>query len=111
MTSYVLLMRGNWSEMPQLSPEEMQQQLQQFQAWTGSLVAAGKFKGAGQLKPGGVTVRNKDGSITTDGPFAETKESIGGYFLIEAADLDDAAAVAKDCPILAYGGFVDIREE
>lgn len=72
---------------------------------------AGSLRGGAALYPAGTAtaVRGDDsgGRLVTDGPFAETKEAIGGYFLIEAADLDEALAVAKDVPI--GSGGVEVR--
>jgi hypothetical protein len=66
--------------------------------------------GGDPLKGGGTTLRMRGGELVVDGPYAETKESVGGYFLIQAADLAEASDVARGCPILTYGGVVELRE-
>ena len=68
--------------------------------------------GGAQLQPAttATTVRVSDGStLTTDGPFAETKEALGGYYLLEAADLDDAIDVAARIPAARLGGAIEVR--
>ena len=57
----------------------------------------------------GKVVSGVDGSLVVDGPFAESKEAIGGYFLITVVDLDEAVAIARRCPGLKYGAAVEIR--
>ena len=57
----------------------------------------------------GKVVSGADGRLVVDGPFAESKEAIGGYFLIAVADFDEAVAIAKQCPGLKYGAAVEIR--
>jgi len=57
----------------------------------------------------GKIVSGKNGRVVADGPFAESKEAIGGYFLLQVNSLDEAVAIAKDCPGLAYGAVVEVR--
>ena len=57
----------------------------------------------------GKIVSGKNGRIVADGPFAESKEAIGGYFLLQVDDLDEAVEIAKDCPVLEYGSTVEVR--
>jgi hypothetical protein len=78
---------------------------------TADLRAAGKYEGGERLRPtsSATTVRKEDGrTLLSDGPFAETKEQLGGYFLIEAPDLDEALAWAKRCPGAATGS-IEVR--
>jgi hypothetical protein len=105
---YALLIHSNdeqWEERP---PEEQR-------AITGEYMAIselpGVFGGA-QLEPGTATttVRVADGrTLTTDGPFAETKEALGGFYLFEAPNLDDAIEVASRIPAARFGGAVEVR--
>ena len=81
-------------------------------AYVADLVGKGKVRGGGPLQPAdrAVSVRKRGGEVTAlDGPYTETKEVIGGYFLIEADSMDEAVELAKDCPGAAYGG-VGVRE-
>jgi len=80
--------------------------------FAGELAAQGKIRGGAPLHPEGEGVRvRREGrkAVVADGPFAETKEVIGGFFLIDAAGLDEAVEIAKRCPHLA-NGFVEVRQ-
>ncbi len=83
----------------------------EFGAFTQGIVQSGNFKSADRLKPvaTATTVRVREGrTLTTDGPFAETREQLGGYYLIEAKDLDEAIAIAAKVPSARYGS-VEVR--
>ncbi len=107
MPDFMLLFRGG--EAKEKSPEEIQQLVQKYISWVKDLRAAGKFKAGDELRPTGRVVSSNQGKLT-DGPFIETKDAIGGYFLIEAADYSEATAIAKSSPNLANGGWVEIRQ-
>ena len=105
---YLLLFRGDeWYN--QLSPEELQQAISQFKAWFDRLTEEGKLKAAQPLVREGKIVSGKQGRVVADGPFAESKEAIGGYFLLAANSLDEAIAVAKSFPSLEYGTQIEVR--
>lgn len=91
MTQYMLAVHHG--DEVQISPEEMQQSIKDCDALNNELQAAGAWVFAGGLHPASTAtvVRVKDGTVlTTDGPFTETKEQLGGFWIIEAADLDAA---------------------
>jgi hypothetical protein len=105
---YLLLFRGNgWDHS--LSPGELQHAMEGFLDWFGRLNATGILKAAQPLMDEGRTVSGKHGRIVADGPFAESKEAVGGYFLITAASLDEAVAIAQQCPLLELGSAVEVR--
>src|SRR5229473_1871134 len=105
---YMLLFRGNdWYKG--LSPEEMQKISGQWMAWFERLTAQGKAVAGNPLEKEGKIVSGKNGRVVADGPFAESKEAIGGYFLLAVNSLDEAVAVAKTCPSLEYGTQVEVR--
>ncbi len=105
---YLLLFRGSqWDKG--LSPEDLQKVLGQFMGWFEKLSQEGKLKAGQPLEREGKIVSGKNGRIVADGPFAESKETIGGYFLLQVADMDEAVAIAKACPTLAYGTIVEVR--
>ena len=107
-SEYMLLFRGNdWHKG--LSPEEMQEVASQWMAWFNRLTAQGKAKAGNPLEREGKIVSGKNGRVVADGPFAESKEAIGGYFLLQVKSLDEAVAIAKECPGLAYGAVVEVR--
>ena len=107
-TGYLLLFRGtNWHR--DLSPEEIQTVMNQWKGWFDRLTEQGKAKAGQPLMNEGKIVSGKNGRVVADGPFAESKEAIGGYFLLQVNSLDEAVAIAKDCPGLAYGATVEVR--
>jgi hypothetical protein len=84
---------------------------QEFGAFTQSIVKTGHLRGGNQLDTisKATTVRIRDGKrVITDGPFAETKEQLGGYYLIEAKDLDEAIGIAARIPSIGWGS-VEVR--
>ncbi|HUB66534.1 MAG TPA: YciI family protein [Candidatus Methylacidiphilales bacterium] len=105
---YLLLFRGaEW--YTNASPEEIQAAVAKFKAWFESLNAKGIVRGAQPLVREGKIVSGKNGSIVADGPFAESKETIGGYFLLAVESLEEAVAVAKASPALEYGTQIEVR--
>ena len=107
-TEYLLLFRGHdWDEG--LSSEELQHVMSRVLAWCDGLKQQGKVKAGQPLGNEGRTVSGRKGGTVADGPFAESKEAVGGYLLLEAADLDEATAIAKACPTLEYGISIEVR--
>ena len=104
----MLLFHGG-SDAAQLSPEEYQQQMQKWFAWVGELQSKGIYVGGEALMPTPGKIVSK-GEVVTDGPFAESKELVGGYFIVKAEDIDTAAEIAKSCPDLRYNGKVEVRD-
>ncbi|HXT11186.1 MAG TPA: YciI family protein [Candidatus Angelobacter sp.] len=104
---YMLIFRGtDWYKG--LSHEEMQQVGDKWMAWFKGLMASGKAVAGNPLeREGKIVGKNR---VVSDGPFAESKESIGGYFLLNVETMDDAVAIAKDCPGLPYGIRVEVRQ-
>jgi len=106
MSEFIYVYRGGNRE--KLSPEQMQQVMQKWMAWMQGLAQKGHLKDRGHpLEPEGSVV-GASGKTVTDGPYAE-KDLVGGYSLVEARDLAEAAALAKGCPILERGGLVEVR--
>jgi hypothetical protein len=105
---YMLIFRGNdWHKG--LSPEEMQQVSDQWMAWFKRLTDQGTALAGNPLKGEGAIVSGRNGRVVADGPFAESKEAIGGYFLLRVNTLDEAVAIARECPGLAYGVRIEVR--
>ena len=106
MSEFVFLYRGG--ERSQ-SPEQSEKQMQKWVAWMKELGEKGHIKDRGQpLEPTGKVVRGKQ-KIVTDGPYPESKDLVGGYTLIEATDLAQAAELSKGCPIFDFDGLVEVR--
>lgn len=106
MSEFVFLYRGGETGR---SPERAQQMMQKWMAWFKELADNGHVKDRGQpLERAGKLVNGK-GKAVTDGPFAEAKDVVGGYTLILAKDLNEAAELSKGCPILEVDGQVEVR--
>src|SRR6476646_12188064 len=104
---YMLLFRG--SDLRKgLSLEELQKVTDNWMAWFKRLTEEGKAVAGNPLEREGKIVSGKD-RIVSDGPFAESKEAIGGYFLLDVASFDDAVAIAQECPGLPHGVQVEVR--
>jgi hypothetical protein len=104
---YLLLFRGPaWYNG--LSPEELQKIMSQSKAWFDRLIARGKVKGGQPLLREGAVVSGRNGTVI-DGPFAESKEAIGGYLLLQADSVEEAVAIARSSPSLAYGTTIEVR--
>jgi len=107
-SEYILLFRGNdWHKS--LSPEEMEKVAGQWMAWFNRLTEQGKAIAGKPLKGEGKIVSGRNGRVVADGPFAESKEAIGGYFLLQVNGPDEAVSIAQECPGLAYGAVVEVR--
>ena len=106
MSQYLFLYRG--AQRP-TSPAESQANMQKWMSWFQDLGKQGAIKDPGQpLEPTGKIVSGKKKTVT-DGPFAEAKDLIGGYTIVEAKDIAEAAEISKGCPIFERDGFVEIR--
>ncbi len=108
---YLLLIYHSEADWAKRAVAEQEPIYGEYRQLREQLSEKGKYLGGSQLKPTGMatTVRVRDGKrVVTDGPFAETKEQLGGYFLIEASDLDEAIAVAGRIPA-AREGSIEIR--
>lgn len=106
MNEFVFLYRGGQSGR---SPEQAQQVMQKWMAWFKELADNGHVKDRGQpLEHSGKLVSGKRKAVT-DGPFAEAKDVVGGYTLIVANDLNEAAELSKGCPIFDFDGQVEVR--
>lgn len=108
MKEFLFLYRTDYNQMQQATPEQMQASLQKWMDWLGSIANQNKLIDKGhRLENSGRLVKN--GSVT-NGPYADIKESIGGYSFIKAESYDEAVEIAKGCPIHATGGTVEVRE-
>jgi hypothetical protein len=105
---YLLMIYASEAEHAKLDQAKM---YEEYGLFTQGIVKSGNFKGADRLQPvsTATTVRVRDGkTLTTDGPFAETREQLGGYYLVEAKDLDEALAIAAKIPSARYGS-IEVR--
>jgi hypothetical protein len=106
MSEFTYLFRGRDTTA---SPEQMQKTMEKWVIWFKDLGAKGHLKDPGHpLEHNGKVVKGKQ-KIVNDGPYAEAKDVVGGYIVIEAKDLDHAVELSKGCPILEAGGSVEVR--
>lgn len=96
------------TDAPPMSPEQLQAMMKPWQDWLGGLAAQNKLVASGnRLESDGRVVRSSQ--VVTNGPYVEIKEAIGGYTIVRAESLDEAAELSKNCPILHAGGSVEVR--
>lgn len=106
---YILLFRGNHVHTG-MSPEEMQEVAGQMMAWFKRLSDKGIAVAGRPLDNSGKVVSGKNGRVVADGPFAESKDAVGGYFMLQVDTMDEAVAIAQECPMLPHGGKVEVRQ-
>jgi hypothetical protein len=111
MPEYILFLHESPGAFDGISPEEMQAVIKRYSAWRDSLVARGHTAGGKKLRDGvGRVMKHHGGkTVVKDGPYAESREVIGGFFTFPAESFDQAAELSRDCPHLEYG-VIEIRE-
>lgn len=107
MEKFMLIFQGGMP--PGQSPEQMQANMAKWMAWIDKLAKAGKYVSGEPLYPGGKLIKGSAAGVT-DGPYTEGKELVGGYFIINAADYDEAVALCADYPDFAAGGSIQVRK-
>lgn len=110
MSDFMLVMTGGHEIWNKMSAEEKQRIMEKYYAFVGRLRRENRFKSGSALKQGGLELRSEKGIVVVDGPFSETKEALNGYFVFEAANQEEAVAIARDCPALTHGETVQIFE-
>jgi hypothetical protein len=108
---YLLLIYGNEADMAKMTEAERGAMLQEYGRFTQSIQQSGNHRAGHQLQPvaTATTVRMRDNKrLVTDGPFAETREQLGGFYLVQARDLDEALAIAERIPS-ARSGSIEVR--
>lgn len=112
MAEFMLFLHETPGGGNQASPEEIQAVIQEYKDWSQQMAATGKLVGGDKLTNDAgrhLTGAGDDLSVT-DGPYAEAKELMGGYFRIAADDYDEAVAISRSCPHLKYGGRIEVRQ-
>jgi hypothetical protein len=108
---YLLTLYADESRFTRMTPEQQQQGLAAYMAYSQALQAAGALKGSNRLRPSGTATRLQTVNGKTqvlDGPFIESKEQLAGYYLIDVADLDAALSWASRCPAVGHG-TIEVR--
>ena len=111
MPQFILLLHESPTYADGLSPEQMQALFGRYRDWGKKLREQGRIAASSKLKDGEGRVLRKNGSkaVVTDGPYAESKEVIGGYYVIEADNYDHAVETARECPHIDLGA-IEIRQ-
>jgi len=108
MANFLFVYRGGDDRYATMTPEEMQENMQKWGNWIREALQKGWMVDPGDaLTPEGRVVNAK--KVVTDGPFVESKEIVGGYSIVKADSIDEAAELAKGCPALLTGGKVEVR--
>jgi len=110
MKEFVMIFRSNPQMEGQASADEMQRMVNSWQNWMGSMAAQNKLVSSGnRLGYDGRSV--KPGNLVTNGPYVEIAEMVGGYIVVRAESIDEAAEMAKGCPMIIGGvGVVEVRD-
>ncbi|MHB1224733.1 MAG: YciI family protein [Gemmatimonadaceae bacterium] len=110
-STYMLIFRESTPERyEEMSPEQLRRSLDDWNDWCDSLTAQGRLQHGSPLEPDVRLVSGAHARGAADGPFAEAKELIGGYFLLTAASMDEAVAIAGQSPNLRYGMTIEVRQ-
>jgi hypothetical protein len=112
MAQYLLLLYDNPANWTTLSPEEIQKAMAKYGAFREKLKDRKQWVAGQKLadEPGRVLRSNGEKIVATDGPYSETKEWLGGFFLIDVPNYNAAVEVSRECPHLEYGGTIEVRE-
>ncbi len=105
MAKFMLILHKTPGTWKSASPEEMQQKVQRYQAWIDKIRSSGQYVTSEKLgEDGGKQLNVQNGRLTiVDGPYSETKEVVGGYFVLRAESYEEAVELARDCPFLEDG--------
>lgn len=110
MSKFIILMKGSHAAWNSHSAEEKQRIMERYYAFIERLKKSHGFDGGSALKSGGYELRSGNSGVAVDGPFAESKEALNGYFVFEASSMAAALEIAKDCPALTHGETVELVE-
>ena len=109
MKEFVLIFRNSLNKGEKPSPEQMQEIMNSWMNWMGSIAAQNKLANPGNRLAYGEAKIVSPGQVVTDGPFTEIKEFINGYIIVKVDTVDEAVELGKGCPILKDGGNVEVR--
>ena len=111
MAKFMLILHNTPGIWRDLSPEEIQRKVEKYQAWINKIRSSGRHVSSEKLgEEGGKVLSVQKGRLNTvDGPYSETKEVVGGYFVLRAANYDEAIELTRDCPFLE-DGRIELRQ-
>lgn len=110
MSEYMIALKGGFDTWDKKSENEKMEQMSHFSRWADGLIEKGHYKTCLRPEPSGENRRISlsEGKVIVDGPFPETKEIISGAFVVSAKNISEATELAKECPVLKFGGSVEI---
>jgi hypothetical protein len=111
MPKFILLLHEEKNAFQSMGPEDMQKIIEKYKAWSERMRAQGHLRGGEKLEDGTGRVLRRNGEKTsvTDGPYAESREVVAGYFVLEADNYDKAVELSRDCPHIDFG-TIEIRQ-
>lgn len=109
MKEFLMIFRNDNTSGSKPTAEQMQAMMKQWQDWMGGIAAQNKLASSGNRLSSEYSKVVKPNNVITNGPYVEMKEAVGGYIIVKAASVDEAAELAKGCPILKVGGNVEVR--
>lgn len=109
MKNFMMLFHSEPDPNFEPTPEQLEEEIKAWQDWVGGIGAQGKLKDPGEALGFEGKTMHADGSVT-DGPYAELKEIVGGYMIVQTETLEEAIELAKGCPALSNGGKVEVRD-
>jgi hypothetical protein len=107
---YMFLVRGAACDAGSLSPEQMQTQMREVYAWIDGLTKKGVMTAAQPLTREGKILSGKGGSVISDRIAAESKEAVGGFFIVNASTMDEAVNIARTSPAFNHGARLEVRQ-
>ena len=112
MPDFLLLLHRPVGAPPAFPPDRLAAITKEYMNWNERMRAEGRFKAGQKLTfdSGRVMRANGERIVVTDGPFAESKELLGGFYVIAARDYDEACRIAESCPHFSYGGSIEVRQ-
>ena len=108
MSKFMLFIRGGYESEKEISAEEIQERIGKYRTWSGKLSQAGKLVDANKISDEPHVLVRENGTFKVQTP-APTEETVGGYFVIDADNYDDALTMARECPIFEHGGSLEVR--
>ena len=110
MKDFMLVMKGKYQAWDGMSADNKQRIMEKYYCFVNRLKRENRFKSGSPLKHGGVGLKAEKGLVIVDGPFAESKEACNGYFVFMAKHIDEAVAIARECPALSHGERIEVFE-
>ena len=111
MSKFILFIRDEGADFSKYTAKEFEQLFARFGQWSQELSQKGKLVSGDKLKDdGGKTLKSVNGRLVTGGSYTSNASTVGGYYVIQAENYDEALSLVKSCPAIEYGGSIEVRE-